>query len=732
MKFKNKLKDKISDQQYHSIVNNLDELICRFLPDTTLTFVNKAYCNYFNKEPEDLIGTKFLTLVPQKDHNFILKKLESFNTENPSITYEHRVINSSGDFSWQRWTDQAFFDENGIIIEFQSVCTDITNLKKSEETLQKNYSQIEQSVRQRTKELEEANEKLEKEINERIIIENELRQSEERYRKLVELLPNGIVVHIKGKIIFSNSAFAKLLAEENPENLIGKNLLNFIHPIYHKMARGHVKSVNMGSTIAFVEEKLIRIDGKVIDIEAAGTAISHKEEPEILVIVQDISERKKAEKQIKHLAYHDALTGLPNRYFLNNYLVQLLTNKHHKDHTIGIMFIDLDRFKIINDTMGHSFGDIILQRVSKRLIKCVRKDDHVCRQGGDEFIILMENVSHKEISKIAQRIIDEFAYPFIVNGYKIFTSPSIGISLYPIDGHDVESLIKCADIAMYSAKENGKNNFRFYNTKLSEKISHKMDLENGLRKALDNNEFILYYQPQFNLNTYEIIGMEALIRWNHPQLGLIPPNEFIPLAEEIGLIVDIGKWVLKTACKQNKIWQEAGFPPIHIAVNISARQFQRNNFIETIQQVLKDTEIDSKYLELEITESIMQNIEELTVVLNKLKEIGVQLSIDDFGTGYSSLSILQHLPIDTLKIDQTFINGIMVDMNTAAIVKTIIDIGNNLKLNVIAEGIENSEQESYLKQNKNFIGQGYFLCKPLPAKEIEIVLRKSQLIQRSS
>ncbi|MCT4563208.1 MAG: EAL domain-containing protein [Maledivibacter sp.] len=723
--------DKINDQQYYSIINNIAELICRFLPDTTLTFVNKAYSNYFKKKPEVLIGSKFINLLPKKRHKYIISKLQSINIDNPSITYENQVLDSKGKTAWQKWTIQGLFNENDNIVEFQAICIDITYLKKAEEYLKRSYNKIEQRIRQRTEELEKSNARLEKEINERIIIENELRQSEERYRKLVELLPNGIVVHVKGIIIFSNTAFAKLVGEDNSENLIGRNLLDFIHPKYHKMAKDHVKYVNMGSTVKFIEEQLIRVNGKVIDIEAAGAAISHNSNSEILVIVQDISDRKKAEKKIKYLAYHDALTGLPNRYFLNNYLVQLLNNKDNRNQKIAIMFIDLDRFKIINDTLGHSFGDIVLQLVAKRLTKCVRKGDNVCRQGGDEFIILLEDVNQKKISKIAQRIIDEFTYPFTVNGHEIFTSPSIGISLYPTDGYDVESLIKCADMAMYSAKESGKNSFKFYNTKLSEKISRKMDLENGLRRALDNDEFILYYQPQFDLNTHEILGMEALIRWNHPQFGLIPPNEFIPLAEEIGLIIDIGKWVLKTACRQNKIWHEAGFPSIHIAVNISALQFQHNNFIETIEKVLKDTKIDSKYLELEITESIMQNIEELTVVLNTLKTIGVQLSIDDFGTGYSSLSILQHLPIDTLKIDQSFINGIMIDMNTAAIVNTIIDIGKNLKLNVIAEGIETPEQELYLKENSVFIGQGYLLCKPLPAEEIEKILIKSYKKQKN-
>lgn len=705
-------------KEHDTFVENNKNLVCKFLPDTTLTFVNKEFCYYFNKKNENLIGTKLFELLPLKDHCILMEKLNSFNIDNSIISFEQYETNSDSKTLWMIWNVQAFFDKNDNIIEFQSVGINTSRLLK----VQEYDNEIERKVRERTKKFEKVNNKLLKEIKERIFLENELRKSSKRYQEVVRLTPNGVVTHNKGNIIFANDAFIKLVGAKSFEELSGRNLIDFMHPEYHEMARDHVKQLNDNKIIDFVEQKLISLDGRIIDIEATGMNLSFEEEPEILVIVRDISERKKSEKRIKDMAYHDALTNLPNRYFFNDYMKKILSNANN-EQKIAVIFIDLDRFKIINDTMGHAFGDILLKEVSKRLIKCVRKQDVVCRYGGDEFIILMNDIDESKVIKVAKRIIKEFNSPFLIGNQEIFTSPSIGISLYPTDGDDVESIVKNADMAMYHAKEKGRNNFKFYKSNLSQDIYRKMDLENGLRKALDNNEFTIHYQPKFNLGTGKILGMEALIRWKHPKYGLIPPNEFIPLAEETGLIIDIGKWVLKTACKQNKIWQEAGLPSIDIAVNISARQFQQSNFLNIIKEVLEETKLNPVHLQLEITESIMQNIDELNLILNELKKIGIQVSVDDFGTGYSSLSILQQLSIDTLKIDKSFVNDITVGLNTSPIVKTIIDMGNNLGLNVIAEGIENEEQINFLKQNKCFIGQGYFFSKPLPADEIEKIFK---------
>lgn len=438
-----------------------------------------------------------------------------------------------------------------------------------------------------------------------------------------------------------------------------------------------------------------------------------------------LRELRSLAKQLEYTHHMDHLTGLRNRHGFQAVVEKQLESVSLQAKNISIILIDLDRFKVINDTMGHTFGDVVLKRVAKRLVDYMNDCNIVYRLGGDEFVVLLNYLTKNEVEKIAQQILDIFIDPFVINSNEIFISPSLGISQYPTDGNNVETLIKSADLAMYFAKENGRNNYKFYTSNLSKINSKKMHIENGLRKAIENNEFILHYQPQFNFATGEIFGAEALIRWQHPEMGLISPAEFIPIAEETGLIVPIGKWVLSTACKYNKYWQDAGFPHINVAVNISVQQFRHKDFINTIKQALAESKLNPKYLELEITESIMQNIEESTKILSQLKDIGVKLSIDDFGTGYSSLSILQHLPIDTLKIDQSFVNVLLENFNTSAIVKTIIDMGGNLNLNVIAEGIENNDQVLYLKQNKCFLGQGFFFSKPLPPKDFFDILNSS-------
>jgi diguanylate cyclase (GGDEF)-like protein len=393
------------------------------------------------------------------------------------------------------------------------------------------------------------------------------------------------------------------------------------------------------------------------------------------------------------------------------------------------LFIDLDRFKIINDTKGHSTGDVILKEVAKRLQNTVQKEGMVSRQGGDEFIILIENTNKENATLIAQRILDEFLIPLEVKDQEFFITPSIGISIYPTDGNDEETLIKNADTAMYVAKGHGKNKFQYYAANLNVNSIQMMELENGLRKALEQNQLVLHYQPQVELTTGNIVGIEALLRWQHPKLGLISPSTFIPLAEETGLIVPIGEWVLKTACKQNKAWQDAGVQSVPIAVNISVRQLQEDHFVDYVVNVLDQAGLNPKYLELEITESIMQNIDESMIILNQLKEYGVNLSIDDFGTGYSSLSYLRHLPIDKIKIDKSFVDDILYHTTQGVMARTIIDMGNHLQFSVIAEGIEQKEQVEFLQQNECNIGQGYFFSRPLTVDQMEEYLINAAKIE---
>ncbi len=385
------------------------------------------------------------------------------------------------------------------------------------------------------------------------------------------------------------------------------------------------------------------------------------------------------------------------------------------------MFIDLDRFKNINDTLGHSIGDVLLQAVANRLIGCLRKGDSVSRLGGDEFAIFLTGVTHKEVGEIAQRIITSMSESITLDHIEIFITPSIGISMYPEDGDDIEALLKHADAAMYLAKEQGKNNYQFFSEELHQILAKKLQLERELRKALDEKQFTLHYQPKIQLQTGQIIGMEALIRWEHPDLGLIPPIQFIPIAEETGLIVPLGEWVMRTACQQIKVWQEAGFTQLAVAVNISLRQFMQNNLIEMITSILEETGLSPQCLELEITESMALNVDYTIRILNRLKGLGISISIDDFGTGYSSLSYLSQFPIDRLKIDQSFVRNL--NPRNQAIIKTIIHMAHNMKIAVIAEGVETQEHVDFLKEQMCNEVQGYFYSKPLPTKEIDSYLQ---------
>jgi diguanylate cyclase (GGDEF)-like protein/PAS domain S-box-containing protein len=425
----------------------------------------------------------------------------------------------------------------------------------------------------------------------------------------------------------------------------------------------------------------------------------------------------KAEEKINHMAFHDALTGLANRRLFKNKFEDALIRARDSGAEIGLLFLDLDRFKIINDSLGHSLGDLLLQKVADRLKFTLERENIICRQGGDEFLILLEGVSLDETLQAANRIIQSLAQPFRLMEHEVVITPSIGISRYPEHGDDPDSLIKNADIAMYDAKRQGKNNYQLYRVTPEEVTSGQLVLEQNLRKALENKEFVLHYQPQLDLKTGSMSGVEALIRWQHPTLGFISPSRFIPLAEETGLIVPIGEWVLRTACFQNKAWQQAGLEPVVVSVNLSIRQFFKPDLISTIKKILEETGLEPQYLELEITESMTMNIESAIQIIHELKHLGVKVAIDDFGTGYSSLNYLKKLPIDRLKIDQSFVRDIEKISNDRDIVATIITMGHNLKMRVIAEGVESEEQLQFLNIHGCDEVQGYLISKPMPSEE---------------
>lgn len=559
--------------------------------------------------------------------------------------------------------------------------------------------------------------------------------SEKKFRSVIESANDSIILSDRTGTIISWNKGAELIFGFTEKEALGKNLKIIIpdkFKVVHQqgmeryLLSGEPKVI--GNT---VELEGLRKDGSEFPIELSLAAWQEEGNVYFSSIIRDITERKRNEKKINQMVYRDPLTGLPNRLLLNDRLSQALELADETKQTIGIMFIDLDRFKYINDTLGHAVGDQLLIEIAKRIQSCVGKNDTVCRQGGDEFIVLIPNTTADEVSKIAQQIVDLFSSSVMVNEQELFVTPSIGIAMYPGDGRDIETLIKNADTAMYRVKEQGKNNFQFYTPEMNEAVTKKMKLEIGLRKALERDEFKIVYQPQINVETGGIIGVEALLRWHHPEWGTISPAEFIPIAEETGLILQIGEWVLHGACWQNKAWQNAGYAPLRMAVNISSRQFQQSDLVERVSRILRETELAPQYLELELTESIIQDSKYAVAKMQQLKEMGIHLSIDDFGTGYSSLSYLKTFPIHTLKIDQSFTRNIYADPKDASLVETIIAMAHNLNLKVIAEGVETEEQLQFLQQKQCNEAQGYYFSRPISAEDLAEILQERSVSEVS-
>jgi diguanylate cyclase (GGDEF)-like protein/PAS domain S-box-containing protein len=436
-----------------------------------------------------------------------------------------------------------------------------------------------------------------------------------------------------------------------------------------------------------------------------------------VVVFHDAGAARAKTLELSHLAQHDFLTDLPNRVLLNDRIKQSIGSAARYHKQMAVMFVDLDHFKKINDTYGHATGDKLLQSVAGRIVSCVRRSDTVSRQGGDEFIVLLSEVSHAEDSVfIARKILGALSAPYSIDQKHLCMSGSIGVSTFPDDGQDAETLIHKADTALYDAKKLGRNNYQFFRADMQARVLEWQSLEGSLRNAVGRNEFLLHYQPKVDLKSAEISGVEALLRWKHPERGLIQPLQFVPIAEESGLIVPIGKWVLLEACRQARAWIDAGLPPVRMAVNVSAVQFMDEDFLENVRDALRATKIDASNLELELTETVlMQDADSAMETLHALKAIGVQLAVDDFGTGYSSFSYLRKFPLDALKVDRSFINEISAGTDNAAILSALINIGRSLKHRVVAEGIETLEQLDYLRRHDCSEGQGYYFSYPVPA-----------------
>jgi len=561
------------------------------------------------------------------------------------------------------------------------------------------------------------------------LMSHRLRESEENKRALLDAIPDMMFkLHEDGTIMDFKAPNDSRLSLSSWE-IIGKPVNEVLFMEAPQQAGARISRVlENGSTQIF--EHRSQLGGEWRHYESR---IVRSGDRGALAMVRDVTERKEADEQIVHLAYHDNLTGLLNRHRFREHLSQAISHAERYGGLLAVLFLDLDRFKRINDTLGHNTGDLLLQSVAERLQESARGKDFfaktnpgqggslMSRLGGDEFVVLLTEIDHiQDAAKVARRILDSLSRPFQLSEHEIFISASLGIAIYPADGQDADTIIKNADAAMYCAKDQGRNNFQFYTESMNAAAFERLSLENSLRKALHRGEFCLHYQPQLDTHSGKIVAVEALIRWHHPDLGLVPPGDFIPLAEETGLIVPVGAWVLQAACEQIRQWQKMGLPPLRMTVNISSRQFRQNDLVKNVSHALETSGLDPKCLELELTESaIMHNTDLAISMLRKLKLKGIRIALDDFGTGYSSLSYLKRFPIDVVKIDRSFVRGLNKDADDEAITLAIIAMARSLNLKVVAEGVETKEQLTFLREHNCDLVQGYYYSPAVPAEAIE-------------
>jgi diguanylate cyclase (GGDEF)-like protein/PAS domain S-box-containing protein len=514
-------------------------------------------------------------------------------------------------------------------------------------------------------------------------------------------------------------------------------VLHIIDGVTRKQARNPMESaVRLNKTVALTPSCiLIRRDATEFAIEDSSAPIHdrHGNVTGAVMVFHDVSAARAATLKMSHLAQHDSLTDLPNRILLNDRLTEALSLALRYQRQLAVLFLDVDRFKHINDSVGHVIGDRLLQSIAQRLLGCVRASDTVSRQGGDEFVILLPEVAHPQDAVVcADKMLQVLRAPYRIDEHDLHVTASIGIVTYPEDGTDCETLIRHADFAMYDAKDNGRDNRQCFKRDLNARALKRQSVENDVRQALERQELRLYFQPNVNLRTGQIIGVEALIRWLHPELGLISPADFIPIAEESGLIVPIGRWVLEEACHQARAWQEIGLVPVPISVNISAVELRGKSFLDGVRATLADTGLEARYLELELTETfLMQDAISTTAVLHDLKQLGLRIALDDFGTGYSSLSHLRRFPIDTLKIDRSFVRSVTTNEDDASIVRALISMGKNLHMRVVAEGVETSEQLAFLQNGDCPFGQGYYFGFPLTGPDCTHTLRRRLTMNRA-
>ena len=690
----------------HGVLNrllaNFDGLVYRSLVDRnwTMQYASEGCLKLTGYEPEDFIaGTciSYENLTHPDDRHRVRQAVYAALRASERFSLEYRIVRRDGAVRWVWERSIGVRDAGGAHVAIEGYIVDITQRKQAEQALH---------------------------------------EAERRFRSIFENAVEGIFQSTPDKgYLAVNPALARIYGYDSPQQMT-ETLRDIERQLYvdpHRRSEFLRRMAEHDSLLNF-ESQVYQRNGNIIWISENVRAVRGPDNGILFFegTVVDITERKLHEAQIRYQATHDALTGLPNRNLLQDRLQQAMLNAQRNNDIAAVAFIDLDQFKFINDSLGHEVGDELLKAVGTRLRSCMRASDTVARLGGDEFVVVLCGYHNCEtISDTMRRLVAVISEPWDANGLALHITCSVGIAVYPNDAQDAQTLLRHADSAMYKAKEIGRNNFQYYSADMNLNATERLDMLNSLRRAVANGEFLLHFQPKVRLLSGKVVGAEALVRWECPGRGMVPPSDFIALAEESGLIIDIGAWVLRTACAQSLAWQQAGYPALPISVNLSPKQLARDDLAALVADTLRCTGLDPACLELEITESsVMRDVDKSLATLLRLKELGVKISIDDFGTGYSSLNYLKRFPVDTLKIDRSFVSDIAIDQDDAAIVKAVISLAHILNLSVVAEGVECEEQRRFLLENGCDEVQGYHFGRPMPPHEFTRLLQRTAIVAK--